>query len=162
MSEREFAPQNLSDLMAGLLPHDPPRGKGGTQAHVTRCAECARQMDEFQRLVTSVVQMPAANLSSSSVARMAALAQSRREEVLERRHHRRIVTGLAVYAWLLFLVSLPLFSTLGSLVGKRLGLSPLPAGLIAMALGGTICWMVGFGMIPLLQSHKKNQKERWL
>lgn len=159
MNEHEIVLRNLSALVTGSLS---TREESILREHVARCAECARQLGGWTSLSQAVKNLADPELTTRQLARITTLAQARRQEVLEKRHHRWVVIALAIYAWLLFLVSLPMLSALGRLIGRSYGVPPVATALVALTLWGTFCWMVGFGLVPLLQSHRMNRREKWL
>lgn len=153
MSDHKEIRAKLAELLAGGLP---AKQEAAVRAHVAECGECARELELWKRLTAGLRRVPATSPTPARLARIAALAQARRAEVLEQRRNRLVLTGLALYGWALFLAAWP---ALESLTGW-LGVSGSAVAPVAVLGWVTFTWMISFALLPLLRSLKATGKEK--
>lgn len=153
MSDHKEIRAKLAELLAGGLP---AKQEAAVRAHVAECGECARELELWKRLTAGLRRVPATLPTPARLARIAALAQARRAEVLEQRRNRLVLTGLALYGWALFLAAWP---ALESLTGW-LGVSGSAVAPVAVLGWVTFTWMISFALLPLLRSLKATGKEK--
>ncbi len=153
MNEHENIRAKLAELVAGALPASE---EAAARTHLAQCPECARELDVWQRLATTMKRIPETPPTPARLARIAALAQARRAEVLEQRRNRLVLTGLALYGWALFLTAWP---ALESLTGW-LGVSGSAVAPVAVLGWIAFTWMISFALLPLLRSLKATGKEK--
>jgi anti-sigma factor RsiW len=159
MTEHEMTRKNLAALIAGSLSNE---DDSRTRAHLSKCAECARHLNTLSSLAGTLRNFPPPEFSQRKLTRLTALVQERRDEIIERQQYHRVIAVLAVYSWVMFLLSLSLLSPLNHALEKQFGWPPLIAGLTNLILWGIFCWTIGFGLIPLLHIYKINRQEKRL
>ncbi|MBZ5535993.1 MAG: zf-HC2 domain-containing protein [Acidobacteriia bacterium] len=159
MNEHASTQRNIAALIAGSLP-DAEQTRA--RAHMAKCAECARQLEHLFTLAKTVKRLPHPELTNAQLTRFTALARVRRQEVIERREHHWVMATLAIYGWVMFLFSLALLIPMNHALEKQFGWPPLVTELTSLILWGTLCWTIGFGLVPLLHLYKLNRQERSL
>ncbi|MFI5173389.1 MAG: anti-sigma factor family protein [Terriglobia bacterium] len=159
MTEHEVTQNHLAALIAGSLSSAEATKVRG---HIAVCAECTRQRDALIAMAKTVRNLPHPELTGAQLGRLAALARARRDEVMEQRQQRWVITALAVYAWVMFLCSLLLLTPLNHALEKQFGWPPVVSGLTTLILWGTFCWTISFGLVPLLHLHKIHRQEKRL
>jgi anti-sigma factor RsiW len=157
MSEHEKTRKNLQALVAGLLSAEEERA---ASAHLAHCAECSRQVEIWRRLAGSLERLPEVAPAPARLARIAALARARRQEVMETRWNRLVLTGLVICGWMCFLIPLPLAPTVLRWVGGWLGLPSLVAGVLLLGSWWLFGWSIGMGLLPLLRARGQGWRER--
>ncbi|HSC77817.1 MAG TPA: zf-HC2 domain-containing protein [Candidatus Acidoferrales bacterium] len=157
MSEHEKIRARLAALTAGTLS---VAEAAEAKAHLAACASCASEFARWQRLERAVTQLPAAEPSTVSVSRIAALATARRWQVLERRWNRLVLTGLILYGWALFLVIWPLLPTVTEWLSQQLRLPWFAVVGLALLLWWSFCWVIGLGLLPLLRDERPELEEK--
>lgn len=159
MRDHSQVGKGLAALAAGTL-----SGEEETRmrAHLAECADCARALERWQRLLTAVERLPEATLPPASLARIAARARARREEVLERSWNRLVFAGLVLYGWALFLVVLPLLPTGVSWVAEQFAVHWFAVVVLGLGLWWTFCWVIGLALLPLLRGQKVQLEEKIL
>jgi len=157
MSEHETIRTRLAALVAGTLSEAEATA---ARAHLGKCAACAAEFARWQKLERAVTQLPAAEPSAASVARIAALAAARRWQVLERRWNRLVLTGLVLYGWALFVVIWPLLPTVTGWLSEQLHLPWFAVVGVVLVLWWSFCWVIGLGLLPLLRSDKAELEEK--
>lgn len=151
--------KNLAALAAGTLT---PQEAAGARAHLAECAACGREFESWRRLLLALERLPEAALSPATLSRLAARAITRREEVLERRWNRLVLTGLVLYGWALFAVVLPLLPTGVGWLAQRLSLHWFVVTLLALGLWWSFCWVIGLALLPLFRALKVEVEEKAL
>jgi anti-sigma factor RsiW len=157
MDEHETTRENLTALAAGLLPDT---GAKAARQHLFACAACRRELESCRRMLQNLADLPAAGPSPFRLARVTALAVARREELLAKRRNAVVLAGLAMISWLFFLASLPLLSALSHWLGAWLGISPLPALILGIALWWGSNFFIGLSLVPLLHEHETEWEEK--
>ncbi len=157
MSEHEKIRARLAALAAGTLS---AAEAAESKAHLAACTSCAAEFARWQRLERAVTQLPAAEPSTVSVARIGALATARRWQVLERRWNRLVLTGLILYGWALFAVSWPLLPTATEWLSQQLRLPWFAVVGLALVLWWSFCWVIGLGLLPLMRDEKPELEEK--
>ncbi len=157
MGEHEKIRASLAALVAGTLSAEE---EAAVRSHLAGCPECAGEEQVWRRLLEGYKRVPETPPAPARLARIAALAERHREEVLERRWNRLVLTGLVVYGWALFLVAWPLLPTLMEWVEARLALPSLALVVLALGLWWSFCWVIGLGLLPLLRRPPAEAKEK--
>lgn len=147
----------LAEFVSGSLSK---RETQRLEDHVGHCETCAARLEEWRRVVGAVRHTNTSPLNPMIVRRISAAAQARRVEILERRRFHRLITLFAVSAWIVFLASLPILSELSMVLGKHWNWSPSWAIAIGLLAWGSVCWMMGLSMIPVLRMHLLEKKEK--
>lgn len=157
MNEHEKTQSSLPQLIAGTLS---PSEAIQVRSHLAECGECARQEQVWRGLARAMKRIPETTPTPVRLARIAALAQARREEVLEHRWNRLVLTGLVLYGWALFVVSVPLLPAGVKWLEMHLAL-PLPAVVIlALIFWWSFCWVIGLALLPLLREQRADLEEK--
>lgn len=157
MSDHEQVRNRLGLLVTGGLSAEE---EARLRAHLAACPDCARQEEAWRRLVKAMGRIPETLPTRARLARIAALAQARRQEVLARRWNRLVLTGLVLYGWALFIVVLPLLPAGVSWLGERLALPWFVVVTVGLGLWWTFCWVIGLALLPLLRRHSVDLEEK--
>lgn len=157
MSEHEEMRKNLAALAAGLLA---PAAEEAVRAHLGACPACAREAETWRRLVGAMERLPAALPNPARLARLTALAQARRAELLERRWNRLVLTGLVLYGWALWVVALPLLPVVVDWLAARLALPGFAVVILGLAFWWSFCWIIGLALLPLLRQREAALEEK--
>jgi anti-sigma factor RsiW len=152
MNEHEQAQKKMAALLGGLLPAEEA---ARLRAHLARCPDCQQQEEVWNKLLGALQRIPETTPTPGLVARLARLATARRQEILERRWNRLVLTGLVVYGWLLFVVVVPLLPT-GSV---WLGLPWFVTALLGSGLWLSFCWVIALGLLPLFRARRDYGRE---
>jgi len=157
MSDHEQTRKNLAALLAGTLS---PADEAAARAHLAACPDCTREQQVWERLVGALERIPETLPTPARLQRIAALAQLRREEVLERRWNRLVLTGLVLYGWALFIVALPLLPVLIDRLSDWLRLPWFAVVVVALAFWWSFCWVIGLALLPLLRRGEAELEEK--
>lgn len=157
MSEHEKTRKNLTALLAGMLS---PNEEAAVRAHLAACPECVREEQVWRKLVGAMQRIPETLPTPARLARIAALAQAHREEWLERRWNRLVLTGLVLYGWALFIVALPLLPALIERLSEWLRLPWFAVVVVALAFWWSFCWVIGLALLPLLRRNEADLEEK--
>lgn len=159
MNEHERIRRKLTTLTAGTLP---PEEEATVRAHLAACPECAGEARTWGRLAEAIERLPESSPTPARLARIAVLAQARREEVLEKRWNRLVLTGLVLYGWALFIVTWPLLPTAVSWLGERLAMPWFVVVILGLGLWWSFCWVIGLALLPLLRQQQVDLEEKVL
>jgi len=77
--------------------------------HARSCAECSSELDSWRLLAAGMRRLPTPQPRGVVVERARAMAQIRLTEHLEHQWNRGVMTGLIAFAWILTLLSWPVF-----------------------------------------------------
>ena len=77
--------------------------------HLRTCSVCAAQLEEWRLLAGGLRRLPTPQPRGVVVERARAMAQIRLTEHLEHQWNRGVLTGLIAFAWILTLLSWPVF-----------------------------------------------------
>lgn len=157
MSEHEQVRKKLAALLAGMLS---PAEEAAVRAHLAACPACAREQQVWERLVGAMERIPETLPTPARLQRIAALAQMRREDVLERRWNRLVLTGLVLYGWALFIVALPLLPVFIERLSEWLRLPWFAVVVVALAFWWSFCWVIGLALLPLLRRGEADLEEK--
>lgn len=119
MSERMDEHQKIRELVslaaAGALePHEEQL----VMQHVRECATCAAEQETWGMIGSALRRLPTPQPRASVVERARAQAQIRLAEEFEHRWNRTVITSLVIFAWVLTVMSWPVFKLVtGGLVG---------------------------------------------
>lgn len=152
MSEHEQIRKNLVRLIAGTLTAEE---EAALRAHLAACPACAHEAQVWQRLRGTLERIPETLPTPARLARIKALAVAHREEVLERRWNRLVLTGLVLYGWALFVVVWPLLPALIDWLGTQLSLPWFVVVIAGLGLWWSFCWVIGLALLPLLRKAEK-------
>ncbi len=153
------AQKNLVALAAGSLTE---RQEDSLHTHLQTCSECSRQLETWQRLTGALQRLPETAPAPARLARIAALARARREEVIAQRWNRLVVTGLVLFGWTLSLVTLQGVWTANQWLAGWTGWSAIDNLWTPVLLWLTLTWMAALALLPLLREHKTSTQENVL
>lgn len=159
MSEHDRVRKNLPGLAARTLA---PREAASADAHLAECAACARELARWRRLLAGVERLPEPELAQATIARLAVRARAHRQEVLERRWNRLVLTGLILYGWSLFTVILPLLPIGVGWLAERLAMPWFALVVLGLGLWWSFCWVIGLALLPLFRTPKVKMEENVL
>lgn len=159
MNDHNRVRENLAALAAGTLA---PEEAARAHAHLGGCATCARELTQWRRLLAAVERLPEAELAPATIMRLAAHARARRQEVLERRWNRLVLTGLILYGWSLFVVVLPLLPVGVGWLAERLAMHWFALVVLGLGLWWSFCWVIGLALLPLFRTLKVEVEENAL
>jgi len=148
MAKHEEFQKQVIELATGTLAQSE---EAAVRAHMANCAACAGEFRRWHTLLRALLRSPGPALSPARIARIKVLARARREELGEHRWNRLVLTGLVVYGWALFLVTLPLLPTLIGWLGERLAVPWFVVVLVGLGLWWSFAWVIGLGLLPLLR-----------
>lgn len=157
MSEHEQVRKNLAARAAGVLS---PAEQAELRAHLAACPECAREERVWHRLLEAMERIPETLPTPARLARIKAMAVARREELLERRWNRLVLTGLVLYGWALFLIIWPLLPAAVGWLSERLALPWFALVILGLGAWWSFCWVIGLALLPLLQRQKVDLEEK--
>ena len=152
----ETAQKNLVALVAGNLPE---RTESSLRTHLQSCSECSRQLEVWQRLTQSLRRIPETTPTPARLARIAALARARREEVILQRQNRLVLTGLVLFGWTLSLLTLRGVWTANQWLAGWTGWTAIDNPWTPVLLWLTLTWMAALALLPLLREHKTSLQE---
>lgn len=152
----ETAKKNLVALVAGNLPE---RTESSLRTHLQSCSECSRQLEVWQRLTQSLRRIPETTPTPARLARIAALARARREEVILQRRNRLVLTGLVLFGWTLSLLTLRGVWEANQWLAAWTGWPVMANPVMPVLLWFGLTWMAGIGLLPLLREHKTSLQE---
>lgn len=155
----ETAQKNLVALAAGSLTE---QQEGSLGAHLQTCSECSQQLETWQRLTQSLRRIPETTPTPARLARIAALARARREEVIAQRWDRLALTGLVLFGWTLSLVTLQGIWTANQWLANWSGWTALDNPWTPVLLWFTLTWMAALALLPLLREHITSAQENVL
>lgn len=148
---------DLAAFTAGLLS---PKQEAEAREHIGRCAICAREHDSWLRLRGALGLAGTTSLDPRRIARIAALAGMRLEEVREERRGRALAAGLAVAVVTLTNGALVLLPGSLSSLSERLSLPPLSIVLVGLVGWWLVCGAFALGLLPLLRSAVGNDVQK--
>lgn len=157
MSEHEETRKNLAGLVAGQLA---PAAAEAARAHLAACPDCARETEVWRRLVGAMQRLPETVPSPARLARIAALAHAHRQEALEKRWNRVVLTGLVLYGWVLWVVAAPLLPMVVDWLAARLALPGFAVVILGLAFWWSFCWVIGLALLPLLRQREAALEEK--
>ena len=152
----ETAKKNLVALVAGNLPE---RTESSLRTHLQSCSECSRQLEVWQRLTRSLRRIPETTPTPARLARIAALARARREEVILQRQNRLVLTGLVLFGWTLSLLTLRGVWEANQWLAAWTGWPVMANPVMPVLLWLTMTWMAALALLPLLREHKTSLQE---
>lgn len=155
----ETAQKNLVALAAGSLTE---RQEGSLHTHLQTCSECSQQLETWQRLTGALERLPAPLPAPSRLARIAALARARREEVITQRWNRLVITGLVLFGWTLSLLTLQGVWTANQWLAGWTGWTAIDNPWTPVLLWLTLTWMAALALLPLLRAHITSAQENVL
>lgn len=152
----ETAQKNLVALAAGSLTE---QQEGSLGAHLQTCSECSQQLETWQRLTQSLRRIPETTPTPARLARIAALARARREEVIALRWDRLVLTGLVLFGWTLSLVTLQGIWTANQWLAEWTGWGAMANPVVPVLFWLVFTWMAALGLLPFLREHKNSMQE---
>jgi len=159
MNEHRQAREKLAALVAGTLAaHEAAR----VRAHLAACPECSREEEVWRRLLGAVERFPEAQPAPARLARIAARAEARRQELLEQRWNRLVLTGLVLYGWALFVVVLPLLPLGVRWLAEQFSLHWFAVVILGLGLWWSFCWVIGLSLLPILRAQRRQLEEKIL
>jgi anti-sigma factor RsiW len=159
MNEHQQAREKLVALVAGLLA---PAEASRVQEHLAACPECRRQEEVWRRLLRAMQPVAETLPTLAGLARIAARAEARRQEVLERRWNRLVLTGLVLYGWALFVVVLPLLPVGIGWLAAQFSLHWFVIVILGLGLWWSFCWVIGLSLLPVLRAQRRQLEEKIL
>jgi anti-sigma factor RsiW len=124
--------------------------------HVRSCALCADALEEWQSIATGLRRLPTPQAPRGLVERARAKAEVRLAEEAERRWNSGVLIFVIVFAWVITLLSWPLFRlvTGGFLSLVDPGLNKSWIGFAAFT---TLAWLGGGAAAILLSQHQRRE-----
>lgn len=156
MTEHEQIREFLALAAAGaLLPEEFQR----IERHAALCAECAAELQIWHSLSQGLRRLPTPQPRPEIVERARALAEARLAEAAEERWNQRVMLFLTGFAWMMTLVSWPIYRLLskGLLQWYQPGFVPGWMGFAAWTAFG---W-IAVGIAAVLLGQQKARERRW-
>ena len=155
MTDHDSARKNFTALVAGTLSK---LEETTLRAHLNDCPDCARELQRWQRLTASMDRLPDPPLPADLVAKIAALASTRREEILAKRQARWLWILMALFSLATSLLTWQLCVAAGHWTNSWTGWQ-LPAGIWPGYLLWTMfSWASVGGLLPLLRTWNQYQE----
>jgi len=125
--------------------------------HIRACALCSEELEEWRLIATGLRRLPTPQPPRGLVERARARAEVRLAEEADRRWNRGVLAFVIVFAWVITLLSWPLFRlvTGGFLSLVEPGLNK---AWIAFAAFTTLAWVGGGGAAILLSLHQRRER----
>jgi predicted anti-sigma-YlaC factor YlaD len=115
MSDHQKIREMLSLAAAGALDS---REEDLVMNHLRGCATCSAEAETWKQIGSALRRLPTPQPRASVVERARAQAQVRLNEEFEHRWNRAVLTGLIFFAWVLTVMSWPVFKLVtGGLIG---------------------------------------------
>lgn len=159
MNEHRQVREKLAALVAGTLTVDEA---AQVRAHLAACPQCRREEEVWQRLLGAMQRLPVTLPGPARLARIAARAEARRQEVLEQRWNRLVLTGLVLYGWALFVVVLPLLPVGVRWLAEQFSLHWFVVVVLGLGLWWSFCWVIGLSLLPVLRAQRRQLEEKIL
>ena len=125
--------------------------------HIRSCALCSEQLEDWRLIATGLRRLPTPQPPRGLVERARARAEVRLAEEADRRWNRGVLIFVTVFAWVITLLSWPLFRLVSggflSLVDPGLN-----KAWIAFAVFTTLAWVGGGGAAILLSLHQRRER----
>ena len=157
MNQHQQTREKLAALVAGLLA---PREASRVQDHLAVCPECRREEEVWRRLLRAMQRVPETLPTPARLAHIAARAEAHRQEVLEQRWNRLVLTGLVLYGWALWVVVAPLLPAAVDWLAARLALPGFAVVILGLAFWWSFCWVIGLALLPLLRQREAGLEEK--
>ncbi|MGA8036929.1 MAG: zf-HC2 domain-containing protein [Candidatus Acidiferrales bacterium] len=109
MSDHEKIRELLSLAAASALE---PQEEQMLMQHLRECESCAAEQETWSMIGSALRRMPTPQPRATVVERARAQAQIRLAEEFEHRWNRTVITSLIVFAWVLTVMSWPVFKLL--------------------------------------------------
>ncbi|HKZ53381.1 MAG TPA: zf-HC2 domain-containing protein [Candidatus Acidoferrales bacterium] len=159
MNQHQQTREKLAALVAGLLA---PREASRVQDHLAVCPECRREEEVWRRLLRAMQRVPETLPTPARLAHIAARAEAHRQEVLEQRWNRLVLTGLVLYGWALFVVVLPVLPLGVSWLAEHFSLHWFVVVILGLGLWWSFCWVIGLSLLPVLRAQRRQLEEKTL
>jgi anti-sigma factor RsiW len=152
----DAAQKNLVGLAAGSLTE---QQESSLHAHLQTCAECSQQLETWQRVTGALERLPAPLPAPARLARIAALARSRREEVIAERWNRLVFTGLALFVGTFSFATLQGIWAANQWVAGWSGWTAIDNPWTPVLLWLALTWMAALALLPLLREYSTSTQE---
>jgi hypothetical protein len=127
--------------------------------HLRSCSACAAQLEEWRLLAGGLRRLPTPQPRGVVVERARAMAQIRLTEHLEQKWNRGVMTGLIAFAWILTLMSWPVFRFVSG--GLLSMLDPrFSHTWLVFCVFTTLVWLGG-GAAAILLSLQQRRERSW-
>jgi anti-sigma factor RsiW len=154
MSEHDEVRELLALAASGALES---KEEERVARHIRSCALCSEQLDNWRLIASGLRRLPTPQPPRGLVERARARAEVRLAEEAERRWNRSVLIFVTVFAWVITLLSWPLFRLVSggflSLVDPGLN-----KAWIAFAVFTTLAWVGGGGAAILLSLHQRRER----
>jgi anti-sigma factor RsiW len=125
--------------------------------HMRSCADCAAQLEEWRLLAGGLRRLPTPQPRGLVVERARAMAQIRLAEHVEHKWNRAVMFGLITFAWILTLMSWPVFRFLSggflSMLDPRFNHAWVVFGVFT-----TLVWVGGAAAAILLSQQQRRER----
>jgi anti-sigma factor RsiW len=154
MSEHDEIRELLGLAASGALERDEEER---VARHIRSCALCSEELEDWRRIATGLKRLPTPQAPRGLVERARARAEARLAEEAERRWNRGVMIFVIVFAWVITLLSWPLFHlvTYGFLSLVDPGLNKSWIGFAALM---TLAWVGGGAAAILLSLHQRRER----
>jgi anti-sigma factor RsiW len=154
MSEHDEVRELLALAASGALES---KEEERVARHIRSCALCSEQLEDWRLIAAGLRRLPTPQPPRGLVERARARAEVRLAEESERRWNRGVLIFVTVFAWLITLVSWPIFRLVSS--GFLSLVDPgLNKAWIAFAVFTTLAWVGGGGAAILLSLHQRRER----
>ncbi|HTS11675.1 MAG TPA: zf-HC2 domain-containing protein [Candidatus Limnocylindrales bacterium] len=155
MSEHDEIRRLLALASAGALS---AAEEGRVTRHLQSCSTCSGELESWQLIGRELRRQPTPQAPANLVQRTRALAEARLAEESEQRWQRSVLMFVVAFAWLLTIVSWPLFHLV---TGGLLGLmdSRLSHSWVSFAGFTTLVWVAG-GFAAVALSVRQRRERR--
>jgi anti-sigma factor RsiW len=154
MSEHDEVRELLALAASGALES---KEEERVARHIRSCALCSEELEDWRLIASGLRRLPTPQPPRGLVERARARAEVRLAEEAERRWNRTVLIFVTVFAWVITLLSWPLFRLVSggflSLVDPGLN-----KAWIAFAVFTTLAWVGGGGAAILLSLHQRRER----
>jgi len=128
--------------------------------HSRSCDECAKELESWQLVAAGLRRLPTPQPSAALIQRTRALAEARLEEEAEARWQRSVMVFVVAFAWVLTIVSWPLFRLV---TGGLLNLLDPSLNRTWISFAGltTLVWLTG-GTAAVLLALRQRRERRFV
>lgn len=156
MSEHDEVRELLALAASGALERNEEER---VARHIRSCALCTDELEEWRLIATGLRRLPTPQPPRELVERARARAEVRLAEEADRRWNRGMLIFVTVFAWVITLVSWPLFRLASGWFLSLVDLGPgLNKSWIVFAVFTTLAWLGGGGAAILLSLHQRRER----
>jgi anti-sigma factor RsiW len=156
MSEHDEVRELLALAASGALES---KEEERVARHIRSCALCSEQLDNWRLIASGLRRLPTPQPPRGLVERARARAEVRLAEEAERRWNRSVLIFVTVFAWVITLLSWPIFRLVSGWFLSSVDLGPaLNKSWIVFAVFTTLAWVGGGGAAILLSLHQRRER----